>query len=132
MLALFHLGGNVMKNLVKGLTALVFVGLAFSGAAAMAETTVLGKIKDVKCAADGKVDDAGADSDACATACAKRGEAMAVVAKDGLYYITGKYADDKNAKVIPFIGKQLEVKGVVTEKDGKKMIDITSIAEAKK
>jgi hypothetical protein len=122
-----------MKNLVKGLTALVFVGLVFGGsAAAVAETTVMGKLKDIKCATDGKVDDAGADSDACATACAKRGEAMAIVAKDGVYIITGKFAADKNEKVIPFIGKQLEVKGVVTEKDGKKMIDISSIAEAKK
>lgn len=122
-----------MKKLALGLTAFAFVGLAFAGTvAATADTTVLGKLKDIKCATDGKVEDAGADSDACATACAKRGEAMAIVAKDGVYFITGKYAEDKNEKVIPFIGKQLEVTGVVTEKDGKKMIDITSIAEAKK
>ena len=122
-----------MKKLVLGLTAFAFVGLAFAGSVrAAADTTVLGKLKDVKCATDGKVEEAGADSDACATACAKRGETMAIVAKDGLYIITGKYAENKNEKVIPFIGKQLEVTGVVTEKDGKKMIDITSIAEAKK
>lgn len=121
-----------MKKLALGLTAFAFAGLAFANVAAAADTTVLGKLKDIKCATDGKVEDAGADSDACATACAKRGEAMAIVAKDGVYIITGKFAEDKNEKVIPFIGKQLEVKGVVTEKDGKKMIDITSIAEAKK
>ena len=122
-----------MKKLAMGLTAFAFVGLAFAGAvSAAADTTILGKLKDIKCATDGKVEDAGADSDACATACAKRGEAMAIIAKDGVYVITGKYAEDKNEKVIPFIGKQLEVKGVVTEKDGKKTINITSIAEAKK
>ena len=122
-----------MKKLVLGLTAFAFVGLAFAGSVrAAADTTVLGKLKDVKCATDGKVEEAGADSDACATACAKRGETMAIVAKDGLYIVTGKYAENKNEKVIPFIGKQLEVTGVVTEKDGKKMIDITSISEAKK
>lgn len=122
-----------MKKLVLGITAFAFVGLAFAGSVrAAADTTVMGKLKDVKCASDGKVDEAGADSDACATSCAKRGETMAIVAKDGLYIITGKYAEDKNAKIIPFIGKQLEVTGVVTEKDGKKMIDITAIAEAKK
>lgn len=122
-----------MKKLAMGLTAFAFVGLAFAGGiSAAADTTVLGKLKDIKCATDGKVEDAGADSDACATSCAKRGEAMAIVAKDGIYIITGKYAEDKNEKVIPFIGKQLEVTGVVTEKDGKKMINITSIAEAKK
>ena len=57
---------------------------------------------------------------------------MTRLAKDGVYIVTGKYADDKNAKVIPFIGKDIAVKGVVTEKDGKKMIDVTSIAEVKK
>jgi hypothetical protein len=121
-----------MKKLMVGLTAFAFVGLAFAGTVrAAAETTVMGKLKDVKCAGDGKDDAAGADSDACATSCAKRGETMAVIAKDGMYIITGKYAEDKNAKVIPFIGKELAVKGTVTEKDGKKMIDVTSISEAK-
>ena len=52
--------------------------------------------------------------------------------KTSIYTRPIKFAADKNEKVIPFIGKQLEVKGVVTEKDGKKMIDISSIAEAKK
>ena len=120
-----------MKKLTVGLSAFAFVALAFAGTVrAAAETTVMGKLQDLKCAGDGKTD--AGDSDACATSCAKRGETMAVVAKDGLYIITGKYADDKNEKVIPFIGKQLTVKGTVTEKDGKKMIDVTSITEAKK
>ncbi len=122
-----------MKKLMVGLAAFTFVGLAFVGSVgAAAETTVMGKLKDVKCAGDGKVDEAGSDSDACATSCAKRGETMAVIAKDGMYIITGKYAEDKNEKVIPFIGKNLTVKGTVTEKDGKKMIDVTSISEVKK
>ena len=122
-----------MKKFVVGMAAVTFVAVAFAGSVrAAAETTVIGKLKDVKCASDGKMDAAGADSDACATSCAKRGETMAVIAKDGMYIITGKYAEDKNEKVIPFIGKELAVKGTVTEKDGKKMIDVTSIAEAKK
>jgi hypothetical protein len=122
-----------MKKLVLGITAFAFVGLAFANTVrAAADTTVMGKLKDVKCAGDGKSEPEGADGDACATACAKRGETMAVIAKDGMYVITGKYAEDKNAKIIPFMGKELAVKGVVTEKDGKKMIDVTSISEVKK
>jgi hypothetical protein len=124
---------QVMKKLIVGLSAFAFVGVAFAGSVrAASETTVMGKLKDVKCAADGKVDAAGADSDACATSCAKRGETMAVIAKDGMYVITGKYAGDKNAMVIPYIGQHLAVTGTLTEKDGKKMIDVTSIAEVKK
>ncbi|TAK13234.1 MAG: hypothetical protein EPO35_10555 [Acidobacteria bacterium] len=122
-----------MKKLIVGLTAFAFVGLALAASVtAAAETTVMGKLKDVKCAGDGKVDEAGADSDACATACAKRGETMAVIAKDGMYIITGKFGENKNEKLIAFMGKELAVKGTVTEKDGKKMIDVTSISEAKK
>ena len=122
-----------MKKLIVGLTAFAFVGLAFAASVtAAAETTVMGKLKDVKCASDGKVDDAGADSDACATACAKRGETMAVIAKDGMYIITGTFGENKNEKLIAFMGKELAVKGTVTEKDGKKMIDVTSISEVKK
>lgn len=120
-----------MKKLIVGVAAFAFVGVALAGSVrAASETTVMGKIRDVKCAGDGKTDTG--DSDACATACAKRGETMAVIAKDGLYIITGKYAEETNAKVIPFIGKELAVKGTVTEKDGKKMIDVTSISEVKK
>lgn len=121
-----------MKKVVVGITALAFVGLLVIGVRAAPDTTVTGKLKDVKCASDGKTDEAGSDSDACAKSCATRGETMAVITKDGMYVITGKYAADKNAKVIPFIGKELAVKGTVTEKDGKKMIDVTSITEVKK
>ena len=69
-----------MKKLVLGVTAFAFGGLAFAGSVlAAADTTVMGKLKDVKCAGDGKADPEGGDSDACATSCAKRGETMAVI-----------------------------------------------------
>jgi hypothetical protein len=96
--------------------------------AAQAEKTVKGQVVDVACHKDGK---AGADHDACATSCAKRGQPAGVAAADGVYVITGKYAADNNAKLIEFVNKTVTVTGKVTEKDGQKMIDATSIAVSK-
>jgi hypothetical protein len=119
-----------MKKLGAGILALAFgVITATPLVAAAQEKTITGKLQDAMCASDGKTDNG--DSDACALACAKRGEAMVVVAKDGLYTITGKFTDNKNEKMLPFVAKDVTVTGVVTEKDGKKMIAVSAI-DAKK
>ena len=67
-----------------------------------------------------------------AAACAKRGEPVAVFAKDGMYTITGKLTEDKNAKLIEFMAKNVTVTGEVTkDKDGKMSIAADSIVIAK-
>ena len=53
---------------------------------------------------------------------AKRGQPAGVQTADGLYVIAGNYAAEKNAKLIPFVSKTVQVKGTVTEKDGQKGI----------
>jgi type 1 fimbria pilin len=92
------------------------------------EMTIKGKVVDVACHKDGK---SGAEHDTCAVSCAKRGQPAAVATADGIYVVTGKYAAEKNAKLVEFVNKTVEVKGTVTTKDGQKMIDATSIAVAK-
>ena|SRR5438128_2234973 len=68
---------------------------------------------------------------ACALSCAKRGNQMAILAADGtVYSITGDYAANKNEKLIPYVADTVEVQGTVTEKDGKKWVNITSIKKA--
>jgi len=89
--------------------------------------TIKGQVVDVVCVMKDKAN-AGADHAACATSCAKRGQPVGIVTDDGLYEITGDYAANNNAKLIEFIAKTVEVKGEVTEKDGKKTIAATSIA----
>jgi hypothetical protein len=59
------------------------------------------------------------------------GQPAGVAAADVLYVITGKYAAEKNAKLIEFVNKTVQVKGTVTEKNGQKMIDASSITVAK-
>src|SRR5689334_3180180 len=68
---------------------------------------------------------------ACALSCAKRGNQMAILAADGkVYSISGDYAANKNEKLIPYVAETVTVEGAVTEKDGKKWVNITSIKKA--
>jgi hypothetical protein len=46
---------------------------------------------------------------------------------DGVYTITGDYTNDKNAKLLDFVAKNVEATGEVTEKDGVKTINVTSL-----
>jgi hypothetical protein len=119
-----------MKRALSILAGTMFVAaLAVPSArAAGQEKTLRGAVVDLDCDADGKN---APDHNSCAVSCAKRGQPLGLSAKDGVYTITGKFTDEKNAKLIDFVSKTVEVKGTVTEKDGKKTIDVTSISVAK-
>jgi hypothetical protein len=113
----------------------IIAGFAFMAAlvapvlrAAADEKTITGQVVDVACNKKGQK---GPDHDECALSCAKRGQPAGVEAADGVYVITGKFAEDKNAKLIEFVNKNVIAKGTVTEKDGQKMIDVTSIEVVK-
>jgi hypothetical protein len=55
----------------------------------------------------------------CATTCAQKGSAVAVVTDDGtLYEIVGPYAADNNAKIVPHIAHTVEITGEVSEQYG--------------
>lgn len=120
-----------MKKIIAAVAACAFVAIAAVNVVAAQEKTITGKLMDQTCAGDGKDEPQGADSDGCAISCAKRGVPLVVIAKDGMYEVTGTYADNKNEKSLPFVAKTVTVKGTITEKDGKKMIVVTSMAESK-
>ena len=119
-----------MKRVLAAVAGIMFIAAVAAPVfhAAPAEVTIKGQVVDVACHKDGKM---GADHDACATSCAKRGQPAGVATANGVYVITGKYAAEKNAKLIEFVNKTVQVKGTVTEKDGQKMIDASSISVAK-
>jgi hypothetical protein len=118
-----------MKRVFAAIAGFAFVAvMAMPVIRAAADMTVTGSVVDVACQKAGKM---GPDHDGCALSCAKKGQPAAVAAKDGLYTITGKYAADNNAKLIEFVNKNVVVKGAVTDKDGVKSIDATSITLAK-
>ena len=93
----------------------------------VAQTTVKGEVVDVACAVKKAPGGKGADHAGCAMACAKKGAPVGVMTADAIYTITGDYTANNNAKLLEFVAKQVEVTGTVTEKDGQKMIAVTSI-----
>jgi hypothetical protein len=95
--------------------------------AAVATTTVKGEVIDMTCyAKEGKAATGAAHAD-CAMTCAKKGLPMGILAGDVVYQIAGSYTKDNNKMLLGFVAKQVTAVGTVTEKDGKKMIDVSSM-----
>ena len=112
----------------------LLAGAAFVASLAMplaAQTTLKGEVVDVACSTKKGAGGKGAEHAACAMACAKKGLATGVLTADATYTITGDYAANNNAKLLDFVAKNVEVTGTVSEKDGQKMIAISSIKAAK-
>ena len=126
------------KTLVYCAVTLMVLGLSLttksvSGANRAKEMTVKGEVVDLPCF-EGKGGARGEAHKSCALSCAKRGNQLAIV-EDGtnaVYAITGKYAAEKNEKLIPFVAEMVVAKGEVSEKDGKKWLDVSDIKKAEK
>ena len=89
--------------------------------------TIKGEVIDQPCY-EGKNGARGEGHKTCALACAKRGNQMAIIDESNtVYSITGDYAANKNEKLLPYVASMVEAKGTVTEKDGKKWIEVSSI-----
>lgn len=123
--------GEFMRKVYAVLAGLAFAGAVFVPVLRAEPVTIKGELIDVACGS-GKPPKSGAAHAACATSCAKRGDPVAVFAKDGMYVVAGDYIANKNEKLIEFMAKNVEVTGEVTkDKDGKMTIAITKIAVAK-
>jgi hypothetical protein len=94
-------------------------------------TTVKGEVVDVACQTKKAPAGQGDAHKGCANACAKKGAAMGILTSDAVYEIAGDYAADNNAKLLEFVAAQVEATGDVTEKDGKKIITVSSMKAAK-
>lgn len=130
------------KRLIYCAVALMVAGLCLKAAPSLADddkkgdkqkksdkqnVTIIGEIIDEPCYI-GKNGARGEGHKNCALACAKRGNQMAIIDESNtVYSITGDYAANKNEKLIPYVASMVEAKGTVTEKDGKKWIDVSSI-----
>ena len=119
-----------MRRLTAGLTVAAFV-VALGAPAFAKEETVKGQIVDQACYSKEKSNTGNAHkgmSEDCATVCAKKGAPMALLTSDGkVYTITGDYAANMNAKIVPHVSHTVEMTGDVTEKDGKMSIAAASL-----
>lgn len=117
-----------MRKIVAIVTgAAVVAALSMSAPLVAADMTVKGEVVDVACAI-GKGDDGkGAAHAACAMSCARRGQPVGILTADAVYELTGDYAANRNAKLLDFVAKRVEVTGEVSEKGGKKMMTVKSI-----
>ena len=93
-----------------------------------ADMTVKGEVVDIACALKG---DKGEAHAACTLSCAKRGQPVGIMTADAIYEVTGDFAANKNAKLLDFVAKQVEVTGAVSEKDGRRLLEVKSIKLAK-
>ena len=121
------------KRLIYCAVALMVAGLYLKAAPSLAyedpkkEVTITGEVIDEPCYV-GKNGARGEGHKNCALACAKRGNQMAIIDESNtVYSITGDYAANKNEKLLPYVASMVEAKGTVTEKDGKKWIEVSSI-----
>ncbi len=116
---------------MKSFLAMVLLAAAvvpFVGVAMAEETTLKGEPVDIQCYLSGQ---SGAGHAACATACANKGTPIGFVTKkDGkekMYLVMG--ADRKPAKdfMAAHMGKQVEAKGTVTEKNGLSIFTVSEV-----
>jgi hypothetical protein len=100
---------------------------ALSAPLSAADMTVKGEVVDVACALSKGDSGKGAAHAECAMSCATRGQTVGILTADAVYEITGDYAANRNAKLLDFVAKRVEVTGEVSEKSGKKMMAVKSI-----
>jgi hypothetical protein len=96
----------------KGLALAVLFALQSLSAEAQ-QVTLKGEIVEVSCFTKlGVAKSTGDAHVACAKDCVAKGQALGILTDgDGMIKITGDYAANKYAKLIPYIGKQVEVQG---------------------
>lgn len=94
-------------------------------------TTVRGEVVAVECALTEGDGGRGEAHAAHAMTLAKQGAAMAVLAEDGLYVVTGDYTANNNAKLLDFVAKRVEAKGTISERDGGKYVNVAAMAVLK-
>jgi hypothetical protein len=117
-----------MRRLIT-VALLVLAAAATITPVGAAATTLKGEVVDVQCNLK-EAKNKGADHADCALSCARRGATMGILTAEGMYTITGDYTKENNKKLLEFVATQVEVSGEVTEKDGKKLIDVSTLTPA--
>ncbi len=118
-----------MKIILRIFVSVVFVFGASSWS--WAAETITGELVDLDCYTKDKVKNVGVTHQDCATMCAMKGQAVAVVTDKGeVFTIAGELTDGHNALLAPHMSHRVVLTGEVSEKDGHKVIHATSLKMA--
>ena len=93
-------------------------------------TSIDGLVRDLSCPIQNPAAKAGDFDMECAIKCALAGSPLIIQTKDDLFYIpiSGETPDtSQREKLMPFVGKQVRVRGEVFERNGTRAIAIRSI-----
>ena len=117
---------------MRRFSVLVAAGMLWAGSlsiSAQEQLTYKGEIVEVSCFKQGVAKGTGAAHVTCAKECVAKGQPLGILTEgDGLVKITGDYAANKYAKMLDFIGKQVEVRGTDDRYlDYSRAIKITSV-----
>jgi len=98
------------------------------------KATLEGLVRDIACPIQNLEATATHLSMKCLLACARKGSPLGILTKDGELYlpISEKMPDeDQRQKLTPFLGKYVQVSGIVYERKGMRAIAISQIKELK-
>jgi hypothetical protein len=126
---------NRIQSRHHWLTALLAFALAASFAQAQPKgksITATGELVDMWCYFEGG--DHGSQHKACSTACAKAGNPIGLLQKNGQVYVLAGIKDHQPAKdvLVDHMNEMVTVKGTLVAKGGVKMLYVTNVTPQKK
>jgi hypothetical protein len=128
---------------MRKLSLMIAIGLIGFGAkspgaqqpsqAAQETMTLRGEIVELSCFAKGVAQSTGPSHVACAKDCVQKGQALGILTEgDGLVKITGDYAANKYAKLVDYIGREVELRGAADRYlDYSRAIKVASVTAAR-
>jgi hypothetical protein len=114
-----------MRSVIS--SAVVALLFASAARAAASEVTVKGELVEISCASTKGAEGKGPGHASCALSCARQGEPVGVLTRDAVYEITGDFTAGNNARLLDFLAKPVTVTGEITERDGKKLLNVRTI-----
>lgn len=124
----------MLKRILTSVAALGLCAVSLSAQATQhndgEQVTLTGHVIDVYCYST--LGAKGARHKACATACAKAGEPLAILAADGTVYmpVSDKPGDPQNPRLVPFVEGEVTVTGLHRVVNGLHTIQIQTIRAA--
>ncbi|MDH4065973.1 MAG: hypothetical protein OEW19_16355 [Acidobacteriota bacterium] len=115
-----------MRNMLSFVWPVAFAA-AMAVPVVASDVTVKGEVVDIACAMSKGEGGRGDAHAACALSCARRGQPVGILTEEAIYEVTGDFASSNNARLLDFVAKAVIVIGEVTEKDGKKLLNVKSI-----